>query len=714
MSVKDSVKNFFSAAKTHWKTPAEGRYMSYKEILSLSVGGIGVRFIVYCIGQMIISVGNTLIGNTIGITPTAVYAIYLISVLSGFPLTALRARMIDNTRSLKGKYRPYILTMGIPSVILGAGFILTPYEHMGLAAKCAAVLAFNIGFQFFYNFYTDAYESIINVLSPNTIERSDVLSVRSVIENLSPSIANILLPVLARLITGKNTLYDLRIYRILFPPMLLAGFVISMLVYVNTEEKIVQARTHPARIRFADAFRAVAKNKYFWIISLAGWVGFLEGSYAAILGWLYNYQNACTPAQYSVIIAISGNASFWPNLVAPFLVRKFGKRKVLVTTNLLNIVFILAMLPVIKMTGSPSTIWLLLVFIFINTFMSAIGHLLGFGINADIRDYQQYITGERIDGMFAVVGLIGSVVTLVTSSVLPVIYERSGLNSSVALSLGFDGSNVYDVLYNTDYFIKICSVLVIASAIGATLNVIPFFFYDLTEPRQRAMVQILKIRAVIEDESNGVYSDEKAEEAKRIVADALAGDDETSLIVAGELRRYTAPEGAREVEIAEKLFAGGTEGFMTADLPDRRTVRKLPRSTEAEKTCRRDLLMLTGKVGAAKAAAKKYFPDGIREFDVSVFETLFERESEQDAAIRAKLAQIKAAREQKSGGVKKLKGELKALRAGFAETQRLIKKATDENAVYNRAAAPYIEAKRILSRRDGYKKLIDGAGLWDA
>jgi hypothetical protein len=61
--------------------------------------------------------------------------------------------------------------MGIPTVLLGIGFVWAPYESMTMFAKCATVLAFNIGFQFFYCFYTDAYDSIINVLSPNSIER---------------------------------------------------------------------------------------------------------------------------------------------------------------------------------------------------------------------------------------------------------------------------------------------------------------------------------------------------------------------------------------------------------------------------------------------------------------------------------------------------------------------------------------------------------------
>ena len=145
----EKIKKTLKDLKSYWKTPPKGRYMSFKEIASLSVGGIGQKCIVYCISQMVISIGNVLIGNTIGINPSAMYVIYIISVLSGFPLTAVRAKMIDNTRSMKGKYRPYIITMGIPTSVIGIAFILTPYENMSLVWKCVAVLAYNIGFQFF-------------------------------------------------------------------------------------------------------------------------------------------------------------------------------------------------------------------------------------------------------------------------------------------------------------------------------------------------------------------------------------------------------------------------------------------------------------------------------------------------------------------------------------------------------------------------------------
>lgn len=754
MKVKETAASVLQGFKKHWKTPPKGRYMPYKEIASLSVGGIGVKLVYYCINNMVLSVGNALIGNTIGIDPAPMYIIYLLGILSSFPLTALRAKMIDNTRSMKGKYRPYILTMGIPSVILGIGFIWMPYEHFSLFWKCAIVLLFNIGFQFFYNFYIDVNDSIVNVLSSNSVERSDVNSIKAVVENFSPSIANIFLPLVARMITGENTLYDLRVYRVLYPPMLIVGFFISLLIYTNTEEKIVQAKTHVIQIKFADAFRAIARNKYFWIISLAGWLGFLEGSFNNIIGWLYNYQEAATPGQYAIITAIAGNAAFWPNLVAPFLIRKYGKKKILVYTNILNIGFIALMLPIIKMTGSPIIIWALLFITFINTFISSLGHLMNPSLQADIRDYQQYITGERIDGMFAAVGLIGNVITLATSSVLPIIYEKAGLNKTVALSLGYDGSNVYDVLYNKEYFISICSVLVIASVAGAIMNVIPFFFYDLTETKQKAMISVLKIRALFEDYGNNVLSDDALVETVDIIREAEEYCDkevkilskneikqakktkdkilikeakanyraqreinekiEIAKMVMNELHRFETPEGMVQVDSAQRFVEAGLNGFMNVQTVTKAQAKAMPKNTQEEKDRRRDALMQISKIKAAKKAIKRYFPNGIVEFDNSVFETLFKAEDENELALHETLKSLKSAKESNDETkIQKLKKQVKTLQIQKAKIRAELKEATNKNSIYYRAAKPYLDAEKTLKQMENYQHYDEIVALYD-
>ncbi len=732
------ISSLLNNFKTYWKTPMKGRYMSFKEITSLSVGGIGVRIIVFIVSNMIISIGNTLIGNTIGINPSAMYVIYILSILSGFPLTALRAKMIDNTKSLKGKYRPYILSMGIPTVLLGIGFVWAPYESMDLTAKCITVLLFNIGFQFFYNFLNDSYDSLINVLSPNTIERSDVCSVKCVVENLSPSIANIFLPIVARMITGDNTLYDLRVYRVIYPPMLLVGFLISVLIYVNTEEKIVQPKNRIIQIKFADALRAVIKNKYFWILSLAGWLGFLEGSFNTIMGWMYNYRKACSAGQYSLITAISGNASFWPNLVGPFFIRRFGKKKVLIFTNIFNILFIAAMLPIVRGNGA-NMIWVLLICTFINQFMTSLGHLMNPSLNADIRDYQQYITGERIDGMFSAVGLIGSVITLLTSSVLPTLYEKAGLNESVAVSLGYSASNVYDVLYNQEYFVHISSVLIIASVVGAAMNVIPFFFYDLTETKQKAMVSVLKIRAMFKDYGDGVLSDESLAESfaiiseaqeyygktpDRIVKNVVIGDKksriknraenirirlqnekiEMSSIIIDELNRYNKPEGIEEYENALRVVNAGVNGFLDL-IPYKDSVKNMPAETVEQKRKKRDALSSYNDFVRAGKAIERFYPNGIEEFDMNRFNVIFSARDASETAYNETLAAIKRAKENNNKQlVKILYDKLDVQRKSKATIEADLKKLTNEYSVYSKAVKPYVDAQKIVAQKENYDK----------
>lgn len=717
--------------------------MSIKEIASLSGGGIGVRFVTYCISQMVISVGNTLLGNTIGITPEALYIIYLISLATSFPLTALRANLIDNTRSMKGKYRPYLITMGIPSVIIGIAFISMPYESMTLLGKSITVLIFNIGFQFFYNFYVDAYDSLINVLSPNSIERSDVLSVRCIVENLSPSIASIFLPLIAKLITGDDTLYDLRIYRILFPAMIFVGFLISLVVYINTEEKIVQAKTHVVNIKFRDALKAVARNKYFWIISLAGWLGFLEGAFGNIMGWMYNYQKACTAAQYSIITAIAGNASFWPNIVAPVFIRKYGKKKILIFSNLLNIALIAFMLPVVRSTGSSYIIWLLLICTFINQFITSLGHFLSPCVNADIRDYQQYVSGERIDGMFAAVGLIGNVISMATAGVLPMIYSKAGLNKETAVALGYSANNVYDVLFNHEYFVNISTILIVASIVGAVLNVIPYFFYNFTETNQKSVVRVLKIRAFFEDFANGSYKKEDLEETAKIIneAKALAGKqkiapdksaikaakrskDKGKILIAkekykqqlienekieiadfvnDELNRYNTEYGRLQLELAKKL-AAAEYNFSQVTVFSKKDIKQMPKNTQAEKQARSDCFALLRDIKTAEKTRKKYFPDGIVEFDASVFNKLFTLEDETAQAIHDAIKAKKTANE-KGLDTSVYNESIKNLQRKKKDIQKQIKKATDENSIYYRAAKPYLDAKKTLQRRDCYNNI---------
>lgn len=752
LNIKEKAVSLSDNLRVYWKKPPIGRYMSFREIVSLAIGGLGIQFVVFCAQNMIISIGNTLISNTIGIAPKPLYIIYILSVILSFPLTALRGKIIDSSRSKKGRYRPFILSMGLPTAILAIGFVYMPYERMSMLAKCITVLLYNIGLQFFYMFYYDVDTSIINVLSPNTIERSDVTSIKSVINSMAPTIGNILLPLVARAITGENTLVDIRIYRAFYPPMIIFGFFLGLLVYFNTEEKIVQAKTHTVKIKFTDAFRAVIRNKYFWIISLAGWIGFLENAVQNIMDWLYSYQDACSAAEYSLIVTIRGNASLWPMLFIPFLIRALGKRNILIVSNIINVIFIIIMLPIIRL-GDPSQIIWPLMFCFFFNYMAAFAvTLLTPGVNGDIRDYQQYITGERIDGMFVAVGAIGSIVTLITNAALPELYDRSGLNEEVARSLGFDGSNVYEVLSDPWYFKNICSVLIIAATIGATLNVIPYFFYDLTEVKQKAMVTVLKIRALFEDYGNNALSDSALVEAIDIIEEAKLyygkeklkptkdaikaakkikdkdkrkaavkaakqeykkqKEDNEKIEIASyvikEINKFDSDSVKAQVEEARKIYAAGLEGLYTLEVPSMAAAKALPHKTEDEKEIRRNAINRVRMIRDSKKMLAKKYANGIERFDVKVFEQLFEKEDELDAQIKEAVNELRSAAKRKDKSAEKnAKQSIKELRKKRDTVRKKVKLATDENSVYTRAAKPYIDAEKLLKQKENYQHYED-------
>ncbi len=43
------IKQTVSSVKEHWSNAPEGRYVPYKEIMAYSVGGIGVKSVIYTV-----------------------------------------------------------------------------------------------------------------------------------------------------------------------------------------------------------------------------------------------------------------------------------------------------------------------------------------------------------------------------------------------------------------------------------------------------------------------------------------------------------------------------------------------------------------------------------------------------------------------------------------------------------------------------------------
>lgn len=799
MKLVARAKSIASDVVKYWNKPPSGKYVPYKGIFGYSVGGIGAYMIITLGTACLLSANNTLLTMTLGVKPTHVYLMYVICVLANIPLTGIRAGIIDNTRNKAGKYRPYILTMAVPSALLCLAMVWIPYgkfseipflqgelfgESKAYVLKCAIIFVINLLLHFFYYFFYDAYENLIHVLSPDSQERANVQSVKSIVYSLAPTLVNLFSPLIAGNLFHTNTT-DIRVYRLLYPILTVLGLLLCILVYKNTEEKIVQARTHVVQIKFIDALKAVAKNKYFWIISLAGWIGFLEASYANILSWLYNYGGACNSNEYALILTVYGNASLWGMLLAPFCIKRWGKKAVLIVTNIFNIIFILLMLPCCQEI-SHMTIWLVMCCLWFNALMGSFAHILNPAIQADIRDYQQYKTGERIDGMFSAVATIGTVITLVTSGVLPVVYERSGLTEENALKITSDPtilgrmlgdgktvgeiladqlikgqdnySNATSALYDTSILLNLLQILIVLAAVGAFMNVIPFFLYDFNEIKQRSVVKVLKVRAMFEDFGNSITNDAglvegieiirtareycsleprvidkksyrsvKDKEEKKAAKKAYFADlefnkeIEIAKFVCKELDRFGTQAGRFELSQANEIYSHGINAILTMNKlnikEELKAAKNMSKASPEEKEIRKTAIENARKKISAVNSVNKYFKNTseLIQPDFSELDRLYDKEDELNAELKAlylekgeakkaKNAEIKAEAEKK---IADLKNEKKLV-------QKKLKEEMNSHAYFNRAAKPFTDAEKLVKQSENYTHLDEIAEKYEA
>lgn len=747
-NLKEKVSTTWNNVVLHWKTPALGKYVSYKEIIAYGVGGMGVQFVMFFCSLIALSATSFLVGNTIGIKPMHLQYMAVASTIIGFGITIGRSYIIDSARFKSGKFRPWLAITGIPTVIIAVVFVWLPYETMSYMQKVIAVfLCYNL-LQCFYPFFQQAYTDLANVISPNSHERTDIVSVSSIIYSMAPSLTGLFVPMLSTLTGGLNSITT---YRIIHPLVAVVGLLLSYVAYAGTRERIIVAESHVTQFKFSDAFRAVAKNKYFWITSLAGWLGFLEGAVGVIIGWTFIYAYPNRMGLYGIATTLIGNAALWAMLLCPIAIRVIGKRNLLIWCNVTNVVLIGLLYPLYN--NIPA----LIILYYLNGFVNAFSIVYTPGINADMRDYQQYFTGERIDGMFGAVGIIGSFIGMFTGMVLPTIYQMLGLEDN------------YDVLEVASFREDMFDVLIIAAVIGAALNFVPYLFYDLTETKQRGIVKVLKIRAMFEDYGNGILRDESIVEAIDIIDEAnLLYKDRTLMTTKDDIKKAErlparTPEEKEFKKNEIKRLKAAYKEFNTQNRGIKKDrinqAKAMPKSTDAEKAARKAAIKAAKKENRelnklnADISVCDFIIDEMNKYDTLRIKKQVERSRALEAAgyagifyySKEDMAEAKALpkstheeREIRSDAITRaraLKNARKAMikfygspenivepsddafKAAEAlpddtfthqlEKKRTVKKLVNEKSKYIRSVKPLLDARRQLTEKENYAHLDD-------
>ena len=300
-------------------------------------------------------------------------------------------------------------------------------------------------------------------------------------------------------------------------------------------------------------------------------------------------------------------------------------------------------------------------------------------------------------------------------------------------------------------------VLVLLAAVGATMNVIPFFFYDLTEQKQKSYVRALKVRAVFEDYGNNAVKDKdivemidlvnnakemavaspreiskqaiknaKTKEEKKLAKKQYREDLEfneeiiISKFVVDELNKFDTELGRHKIEAYTKVYEAGLDGIKNANISDinaqLKKAKSMPKATAEQKEIRKFYIELAKSKISANKSYKKYFGslNEFKELTFDALEDLFNKEDELDLRIEelAKLCNL-AKKDKDSAEVSRLKAEIKVLSDERKKVRKASKAEMDKHAQFNRAAKPFVDAKKLLAQQENFSHFDEIAALYD-
>lgn len=536
--VKTKVKNGFSDLKTYWKEPKEGNYISNKELFLLCIGGSGGTGVGNVLGYISFAASSFLVGAVYGISFHDIFIIGLLDMFFFF-FSPLTMSIIDNLgyppkKTMKvihivcavcvalgigclfipaartekiipafpqilatiflfnvfsvyyhifvfrllskkfGKFRTWVLIGSLPTIfcILLMGFL--PVKDWNYATKLWVV---NLLFRFYNLFATFHGQkgNIMNVMTPNAQERTKIRTWEMFVSGAVGGLFMVLLPIFADLVGGLN---NIRTYQIIIP---VAVFICTPMVLVQVfglKERVIVEQNHKPSVGMFDGMKEVLKNKYFWITNISGFLNNVQSGAILILNVMVVYSLR----QDYLLGILTGLSGCFATIGLPFVpgaLKRWGKKKTYLIMSFLQILsFGVQILGVY--TNSIVILFLGLGSInFFNIFSSMACDLM----TPDIWDYQQYVSGERLESSSGIFGIIFNPLNRLMCLIVPAVYAMVGFTSE------------WNILYFDDTRNQVFLWTIILMVAAKVLSAIPYFFYDLSEAKHAKIIEELKIRA---------------------------------------------------------------------------------------------------------------------------------------------------------------------------------------------------------------------------
>lgn len=540
------LKRGMASLKAHWKTPSEGYYVNYKEILDFALGNGSYSFIGVIAAWTTIAINIPVMISYFKVSSGFVFVAGIVGSILGLIRAPILSMVIDNSNSKRGKFKPFLL---LSSILTAVTLSLVPFipqswiENILFSFPIPALPIFGVSASqievslgtlvmfclvqigtFFYTFLNQCLLGIEQTISPVSQERANISSFKNLVGNLPSSVVNVVIPLVAGIVFASTAdpMNNIELYRVAFPVCGIGGVLMVFFTYFGVEERVVVHKEYVARVRFGEGAKQLFANKYFWIITIFNVALAIRVNINMYL-WICNYGIGGQKGAFALTVCnvVLNNALVPGTILGPFLIKKLGKKNVMLLSTIGFTVMAFVQLLTVH---SP---YLMLVAIFFQNLFNGLSYIYNI-MASDALDYQQWKTGKRLEGFWQnCMSFVMTFFGIFTSALVPLFMSFGGVGFDDNIDVALKDPTV---MYGT--FESVTWLGIIASIIC----VIPMFFYDLSEKKHANYIRALRIRAVVENYKNDELSPEDVESLREIVNFANQEQDQ---FVLDELQQHT-------------------------------------------------------------------------------------------------------------------------------------------------------------------------------
>lgn len=531
-SIGEKIASAGKYIKKFWNNPtSEDRYLSLKEMGAYGIGSMGCSFILN-IGYLLFA--HTLIPRYYEIPAIHGTVIFCVAAFLQLIFAPLFGNLVDNTKTKWGKVKPYFLILSpIFTVVTVLASWIPQFEGMD-AQLYRTIFAYAtcIPALFLQQIYANLFNYYPSLMTPNSQERADMLGPCALIYSLAPTIMGVIVPALRGVFIEQGREYmAFRISSLVFT--LLGCLMISFLLFF-TKERVYITKTEEENRQKQSIFAEIGKifkNVPFLMILIFSAFTVLKTVLFNFVPLMAEYKFAENSGEalkiYGGLTLIIGFGATPGMLLAPLILRKISKKKLLILANAFQGVILLIMglwgfqnLP----TGVVSII-IIVLYGFLYQFANGLSLVVLPTLTAEAVDYQQYLTGDRMEGFMNTMtvwagGGIGSFLMLIPTVIqTAVIGFEQGDGFFIPSNPEYGGA---DAMATSNLWFNVATWISLG---GIVLSLVPLFFFRF----KKSHVEFMK--EISESAQSSTFEEEKVVEEAEF-EEAAADIDETDSFTA--------------------------------------------------------------------------------------------------------------------------------------------------------------------------------------